>query len=237
MTKPSLFQVGTIASLLQGVHEGEVDIATLKQYGDFGIGTFHAVDGELIAIDGDFYRIAGNGEVAKVEFAKKTPFALVTAFQAEQVFTLADIPDFTEFENLISQQFTSKNYIYAIRIDGEFFDMQVRSLKAQSLPFRPLVEVLSEIQMIFDLGTTEGTIVDFYFPEYMSNINLVGHHMHYLNAEKTAGGHVFAMAVKQAKVQVCRMQEFTLHFPLNKDFIAADLLVKKTELEGVEKAK
>lgn len=237
MTKPSLFQVGTIASLLQGVHEGEVDIATLKQYGDFGIGTFHAVDGELIAIDGNFYRIAGTGEVTKVERAKKTPFALVTAFQAEQVFTLADIPDFTEFEKLISQQFASKNYIYAIRIDGEFFDMQVRSLNAQSLPFRPLAEVLPEIQMIFDLGTTEGTIVDFYFPEYMSNINLAGHHMHYLNAEKTAGGHVFAMAVKQVNVQVCRMQEFTLHFPLNKDFITADLLVKKIELEGVEKAK
>ncbi|MGD9107680.1 MAG: acetolactate decarboxylase [Gammaproteobacteria bacterium] len=237
MTKPILFQVGTIASLLQGVHIGEVDIATLKQYGDFGIGTFHAVDGELIVIDGDFYRIAGHGEVTKVELTKKTPFALVTSFQVEQTFTLTDIADVTKLEDSISQQFASKNYIYAVRIDGEFFNMQVRSLKAQPQPFRPLAEVLPEIQMIFDLGTTQGTIVDFYFPEYMSDINLTGHHMHYLNAEKTAGGHVFAAGVKQATVSVCRMQEFILHFPMNKDFAAADLAVKKAELEEAEKAK
>jgi wobble nucleotide-excising tRNase len=48
-----LFQVSTIDALLQGVLDGFFTFEDLKTHGDFGIGTFDSLDGEMIALDGD----------------------------------------------------------------------------------------------------------------------------------------------------------------------------------------
>lgn len=48
-----LYQVSTINALLNGAYDGQVTIAGLKDWGDLGIGTFEALDGEMIIIDGD----------------------------------------------------------------------------------------------------------------------------------------------------------------------------------------
>jgi len=52
-----LFQTSTINALLEGVYEGEMTYKELKQHGDFGIGTFNGLDGEMIGLEGKFYQI------------------------------------------------------------------------------------------------------------------------------------------------------------------------------------
>ena len=56
-----LFQLSLLNALDKGVVEGEMTIKDLKQHGDFGIGTFNAIDGELIGVDGNFYRMDVDG--------------------------------------------------------------------------------------------------------------------------------------------------------------------------------
>ena len=53
----ALFQTSTIEALLDGNYEGDVTFAELEERGDFGLGTFDALDGEMIALDGDFYQV------------------------------------------------------------------------------------------------------------------------------------------------------------------------------------
>src|SRR3712207_8423939 len=53
----TLFQTSTIEALLDGNYEGDVTFAELEDRGDFGLGTFDALDGEMIALDGDFYQV------------------------------------------------------------------------------------------------------------------------------------------------------------------------------------
>ena len=50
-----LVQVSTIDALLQGVYDGNTSLQTLGKYGDFGIGTFNGLDGEMILLEGHFY--------------------------------------------------------------------------------------------------------------------------------------------------------------------------------------
>jgi len=50
-----LTQVSTIDAILNGLYDGVITYGDLKQYGDFGIGTFNALDGEMVAVDGNFY--------------------------------------------------------------------------------------------------------------------------------------------------------------------------------------
>lgn len=57
VSRNMLYQVGFIRSLLTGVYEGDVCFDELAHYGNFGLGTFNAVNSEMIALDGCFYRI------------------------------------------------------------------------------------------------------------------------------------------------------------------------------------
>src|SRR5262249_32161816 len=35
---------------LEGVHDGDLPVATFRQHGDFGLGTFHGLDGEMVQV-------------------------------------------------------------------------------------------------------------------------------------------------------------------------------------------
>ena len=49
-----------------------VAFGTLKEYGDFGIGTFEGLDGEMIGFDGDFYQLKADGIAYPVSDSMKT---------------------------------------------------------------------------------------------------------------------------------------------------------------------
>jgi acetolactate decarboxylase len=76
-----LFQASTFESLLESNYDGEVSFAELREHGDLGLGTFDAVDGEMIAVDGEFFRATLDGNVHEVADSRKTPFAIVTFFE------------------------------------------------------------------------------------------------------------------------------------------------------------
>ena len=51
----SVFQVSTYHALKQGVLEGETTFRELRKHGDFGIGTLNGLDGEMAALNGEFF--------------------------------------------------------------------------------------------------------------------------------------------------------------------------------------
>ena len=55
----TLFQVSTSAALVEGIYQGAVRVSRLLQHGDFGMGTFIDLDGEMVVLDGICYRISG----------------------------------------------------------------------------------------------------------------------------------------------------------------------------------
>src|SRR4030065_28755 len=60
-----VFQASTISALLEGVYDGNVTYKDLKKRGDFGIGTFNSLDGEMIGLEGKFYQIKKKRDVHK----------------------------------------------------------------------------------------------------------------------------------------------------------------------------
>src|SRR5580704_8653159 len=63
----TLFQVSTSAALVEGVYQGAVRVSRLLRHGDFGLGTFAELDGEMVVLDGVCYRVASDGVVTTVE--------------------------------------------------------------------------------------------------------------------------------------------------------------------------
>ena len=69
LSKPlhTLFQVSTSAALVEGLYQGAVRVSRLLHHGDFGLGTFINLDGEMVVLDGICYQ---DGRMAQCEQSK-----------------------------------------------------------------------------------------------------------------------------------------------------------------------
>lgn len=90
----TLVQVSTIDALLSGLYDGTMTIAELGQSGDFGIGTFDRLNGEMVMLDGIVYRVRSDGKVDVVPDTDTTPFAAVTFLNPISVEILPPAPIF-----------------------------------------------------------------------------------------------------------------------------------------------
>ena len=64
--RETLYQVSTIDALMQGAYEGVQPVSEIRKHGDFGIGTFDALDGEMIVLDGTVYQAKADGKIYPV---------------------------------------------------------------------------------------------------------------------------------------------------------------------------
>ena len=227
-----LFQSSVIAALEQGVFDGSMTYEELSGHGDFGLGTFNSLDGEMVEIDGQFYQVKADGKVYPVNLSMKTPFAAVAFFRPDEEMNFiasGTIPsNLTQLQSYLGNRMPSENIFYAIRIDGVFDYIKARSVPAQAKPYPTLNEAI-ENQSIFEMYNQSGTLVGFWSPGYASGMDMAGYHFHFLNEEKNAGGHVLDLRLKNATVALDYIPEFFLNLPNDGEFLQADL--SETALE------
>ena len=218
-------QVSLLQGLAYGDYEGSVPVGCLKELGDTGIGTFDALNGELILLNGTVYRAAWDGAVEEVGDDEKVPFADVTFFDVDKSINLDGIGSIDALKEKLDKniQETGKNHLYIVRAFGSFQKMKVRSVPPQKKPYRPLVEVLEKEQTVFEYEEISGTVVGLCCPEYMSNINAVGWHFHFVSEDKTAGGHVLDLSAETLDVDLDKITGFRMLLPDSEMFNAVDL--------------
>lgn len=234
LKQQAVFQVATIGSLTQGVYDGSYDYGHLKHHGNFGVGTFLDLDGEMVAIEGDFYQIKSNGKLKKVTSNQIVPFAEVTFFKPVFFKNLSDIFNYHNLGNQLSSMITNKNIPYAIRIDGLFSSLKLRSLRKQKKPYPPLTQASSE-QAIFNLNNVKGSIVGFWFPSYWAGIAVPGYHLHFITQDRTTGGHVLEIDLSKGKVSIEPLNQVEVYLPHINSFARANLSEKELH-SAIEKA-
>lgn len=218
----TMFQTSTINALMQGVFDGNTTFKELRSYGDFGLGTVQALDGEMIELDGQFYQVKSDGVAYRLNDSMKTPFAEVTFFKPDETIELKGIDNITRLENYVDESLVTKNLFYAIRIDGTFDYVKTRSVPVQSKPYVPLSEAI-KAQKIFEFNNITGTIVGFRCPAYVNGVNVPGYHMHFITANRSAGGHLLDFRLENASVKVDELSEFEMVLPNTEEFYKADL--------------
>lgn len=230
-----LFQASTINALLEGVYDGEITYGELAQYGDFGIGTFNSLDGEMIGLDGKFYQIKADGIAYPVDDSMRTPFAAVTFFEADKIVLSDEALDQRQLEQYLDGLLPTKNIFYALKIEGIFRYIKARSVPRQDKPYPPLIEAVKD-QSIFEFHNVKGTIAGFRCPIYVEGINVPGYHLHFITEDRKAGGHLLECEVENIEIEIDYTSEFYMVLPKNAEFYAVNLEEKKhQELEKVEK--
>jgi acetolactate decarboxylase len=217
----TLFQVSTSTALVEGVYGGVVTIAELKQHGSFGLGTFDGLDGEMLALDGHFYQVLGDGTVREARDDARVPFAVVTEFRAEREFIIDRVDSFDELTAQLDSRRNTGNLFFAARIDGHFAHIRTRAL-CKTVSGVSLVEATAH-QPEFALNDVSGTAVGFWTPLYARTINVAGWHFHFVTDDRSSGGHVLDCQGVQLRAQLQDLADVRIAMPETAAFLQADL--------------
>lgn len=201
-----MYQFSTIESLMAGNYDGQRHLESLKSFGDFGIGTFNKLDGEMIFYKGELFKAKSDGTVCQSSADETTPYASVCWFQPTIVFEIPSISKLSELDSLIKMHLPNSKYIYALEITGLFDSVKYRSVAKQNKPYRPLVEVVKQ-QTVFHHEKVLGTLLGFYAPTSVKDVMVKGMHLHLLSNDLKSGGHLLNIYASQ-KIS-CRIAIFS----------------------------
>lgn len=194
-----LYQTGSLDDLVEGRLDGDATVGAVLERGDIGLGTFNALNGEMIVIDGRCYRAGADGSVVEVPSGDLTPFAQVSRFDEDGSVSVGGRMNISEVEALLDASLPSSTVFYLLRVDGTF-SVTVRSVPPQVQPYPPLEDVIAN-QTVFKYENVSGTLVGLWSPAGSAGLSAAGYHFHFISEDRTKGGHVLDLELRDLAVR------------------------------------
>ncbi|MDC0336182.1 acetolactate decarboxylase [Pseudodesulfovibrio sp.] len=205
-----------VNAIIEGIYKEKTTIAQILEHGDFGLGTFNRLDGEMVVMDGRVYQMKADGRAYTVAPDEQTPFACVTRFTPDTLDEFPESPG-QDLLALIERIIPSNNMLYAIRVDGTFNHVKTRSVPPQD-NYRPLVEVARE-QPEFEYENIQGTMVGFHTPQFLGGVSVPGIHLHFLSRDTTCGGHLLTCDPGPITIGIQHVSQLIMGLPMTLDFL------------------
>ena len=217
-----VYQFSTIGALLDGVYDGDVTVAEILRHGDFGLGTFNHLDGEMVILDGVCYRLRADGTATRAAQEDLTPFAAVTRFHTDIEIAIRARTNRADVIAAIDHKIASANLLYAVKVTGRFAELHTRTVMAQKQPYPPLTKA-TEGQAESLITDATGNLVGFRTPDFEQGISVAGYHLHFLNSDRTGGGHVLDFELEDGQIAVSGASQLHLSLPTSGAFLGARL--------------
>ncbi len=234
-----MYQVSTLQALALGYTRKVIPVKELLKEGNTGLGTFEDVNGEMIVLDGHCFRARHDGSVVEPDPETGVPFAAVAELKGDRTFPLESMPDIqsirTELTRRIEEHF-GLNSMHVVRIDGVFDRVDARSEEPYRSHHVTLKTMLDSTQTAFVFENIRGTLVGVYYPDHMDGINMPGWHLHFLSEDRTRGGHVFDVTLKEGTVRLDKISRIEINLPKDAAFDTYSLKsASEDEIKKVEK--
>ena len=218
----SLYVSSPVNALVQGILREDKTLAEILMHGNFGLGTFNDLDGEMVLVDNIFYQLKSDGSVEKADLSSASPYACVTHFESIEPISLSGPSNYLDLQNSITKTMLSANLIYAIRVEGLFSSIHARSVPKQHC-YRPLVDVAGE-QVEFNFQSIAGQLVGYWTPDFMGSVTVPGFHLHFLSEDKLHGGHLLGCMLESATLWLQPIDQLTLDLPHSTEYLEAELI-------------
>lgn len=209
-----------VDALMKGCYEENTTIRELKQHGNFGLGTFNNLDGEMMMLDGTVYQLKEDGFAHEVSDTAETPFSCVTFFSPTTVEEIEQDLDYVGFKNLLERLMPSPNVFSAVRIDGEFSAIRLWSVSKQEA-WRPISEVKPKV---FEYQNVRGTLAGFFTPRFIKSLLHPGYHLHFLTEDRLHGGHLDQCQLNRPTIGIQIIPRLELNLPITIDYLTARLV-------------
>jgi acetolactate decarboxylase len=207
-----LFQTSTIEALLGGAFDGDVLLSEILQHGDLGLGTLNGLDGELIVIGGQAWKANADCTLVGAHRSSRTPYAVVVPFAPGLPVMLRGPLAHAGLGQAVGHRLEGTTRPVAVRIDGRFDHVRVRSVGKQQRPYPTLAEALSR-QRTTDLHDVTGTMVGFGFPDALGGIEMIGWHLHFATDARARGGHVLDFGLRDGVARLDDATELQVELP------------------------
>ena len=184
-------QIGTYDSLVAPNYDGLAPINSVWHGQTLGLGTFDHLDGELVLVGGQMYRVSTDGTPQKIDGSQSTPFFQAVTFKADISGPVAPGTTCANLVNTVNALANTNSGVIAVRVRGTFTDLVTRSVPAQSKPYLPLADVVAK-QTLFPLGSRKAVLVGFRTGADFAGVGAPGLHLHGVTADRKAGGHVIS---------------------------------------------
>ena len=217
-----VWQTSTMEALLAGIYDGDVTVGELLTHGNFGLGTFNALDGEMVILDGMCYHLKSDGTVTRAMSTDLTPFAVVTTFDPDVSFDITQPIDRAGIESLIDGVIPSKNFVVAVRMSGTFSRVDTRTVGRQEQPYPPLLEAAKH-EVTNSLANVAGTMAGFRTPGFEQGISVAGYHLHFIDNGRKNGGHMLDFSLESGQIDLSYSTDVQLNFPRFGAFLTAQL--------------
>ncbi|MBI3211874.1 MAG: acetolactate decarboxylase [Simkania negevensis] len=211
----TLHQVSSFHALIERIYDGDITYEELSKLGDFGIGTFNGLDGEMTAIDGKFYQDSPKGKLNYVKPTQKTPFATVMFFKPTFSTQLKKIKNIRKLTVALMLSLKKKERPHGVKIIGKFPEVSLRNLIKQTPPYKSLKEVEHNP---FILKEVEGTLIGYYFPFYLDEVGIGGFHFHFIDKDHKVGGHVIDVNLEEGAAYFQPCDVLQMYFPKSASF-------------------
>jgi acetolactate decarboxylase len=207
----AVWQLAPVALLASGGYDGIMTVTEVLRHGNLGLAGADALNGEMVLVDGQFYQFLASGQVVQPPDTMRLPFAAVTFWNGGRdvpvppglVYDADSMP-------AINPLLPDTNAFYAVRMEGSWDTLVVRTFRQQTRPYPP-IHVAA--QVVDTLVNVSGTIAGFRQPSYAAGLSLPDYHLHFVSEDRTRGGHVLRFVAREARLQVSERPEFTVHMP------------------------
>lgn len=195
------------------IYDGKLTAAELKTKGDMGLGSYNQLNGELVMLDGILYQITEDGKVQIPNDSTKIVYANATFFDKDYAFEINKTVNYDSLRAIMNKHLPSKNLFYAFKIHGKIKNIKCGGLHKQQPPYKNGLDVLIPNRPVFEAQNIQGTMVGFFCPEFIGNINVAGYHLHFISDDRKFGGHVMEFEADSLKVSMDEMKEYQFVLP------------------------
>lgn len=215
----TFYQYNIWWAFVNKVFDGDLTVEKMKEYGDTGLGSFNMLDGEMVMIDGVAYQVREDGVITEGKDSDKIIYANAAFFEEESSINLTEVKDLESLKTELLQKLSSPNFFYVFKIHGTFKTMKCGGLAKQERPFDDGLDVLIPNRPVFEGENVTGTVVGFYCPDFIGNINAKGFHFHFISEDKKLGGHIMDFSFDDVlKVGIDKKTNYHFQLPDNDDF-------------------
>lgn len=214
-------QFAVLDALMAGVYSAGIPVSDAVELGDTGIGCCEGLGGEVVILDGTPFECTPDAPPRRMEPSETLPFVDVCAM-GEGVATVVRDADFADLESHVDARLASRNLFHAVRLDGVMARVRTRVTRRQEPPFRPLADVAAE-QIETVASDCTGSLVGFWMPRIYQGITVAGLHLHFLADDRTVGGHVLDVRVREGSLRMTAYARFALRLPDDEQFRRTEL--------------
>lgn len=196
-----IYQYSSKNGLLNNDYIGELTVAEIKGNGDFGLGTFNMVDGEMVIFDGNVYQVLTNGKMNNMPSESLSPFVVTKFFMPDTTLSKFTNVSLDSVKAQLLPFVENLNLPLAIKMIGTFKTLKSRSVDKVVDESVTLAEIVAK-QTEFNFTNVEGTVIGFWYPDYFDGVNFPGFHLHVLLNDLSGGGHLLDCTFENVSVEI-----------------------------------